>query len=127
VAPHYATQAPPGSLFRRGSPRRATGSGVASFTAAPPWMARLKRVSQMKYFHNKFIFKNCFKFRFVLSKLPQVGGKSRSEKKIAANTGLCDKHLHLGIKIERKRTELSGATFILIFLYESKYKNIGNK
>jgi hypothetical protein len=70
VAPHYASRAPPGSMCRRGSPSRATQSGVARMSAAPPWTARQKRVSQMKYFRNKFIFKNCFKFRFVLSKSP---------------------------------------------------------
>jgi hypothetical protein len=48
-------------------------SGVVRMTAAPLCMARQKRVSQMKYFRNKFIFKICFKFRFVLSKLPASG------------------------------------------------------
>jgi hypothetical protein len=41
------------------------------------------------------------------------------------NVSLCD----LGIKTRRKRTKLSGATFIFIFLCESRneYRNYGNK
>jgi hypothetical protein len=41
------------------------------------------------------------------------------------NVSLCD----LGIKTRWKRTELSGATFIFIFLCESRneYENFGNK
>jgi hypothetical protein len=36
---------------------------------------------------------------------------------------------HVGMKTERKRTELNGATFVFIFLCGSRneYKNTGNK
>jgi hypothetical protein len=45
-------------------------NGVACMLAAPPRTARQKRVSPVKFFHQRFIFKICLKFKLFLFKLP---------------------------------------------------------
>jgi hypothetical protein len=59
-----------GPLCLRGSHCRATGSGVARFTAAPPRTARQKRVIRMNFFRRWFIIWIHFKFGLFLFKSP---------------------------------------------------------
>jgi hypothetical protein len=68
VAPHLPGRGP---LSLRGSQCRATGSGAAPRSAAPPWTARQKRVSPVNFFCQRFIFYICFKFGLFLSKSPR--------------------------------------------------------
>jgi hypothetical protein len=67
VAPHLPGRAP---LSRRGSMCCATESGAAPPSVTPPWMARPKRVIQVKLFRRWFIIYDCIKFRLILSKSP---------------------------------------------------------
>jgi hypothetical protein len=78
VALHLPRRAP---LSLRGSHCRATGSSAVPSSAAPPWMARLKRVILVKLFRRWFIFYDCIKFRLILSKSPDSGNKGCCDRK----------------------------------------------
>jgi hypothetical protein len=61
------------ALTERGPPCRrvsmcgATTGGAAHSSAAPPWTARQKRVTLVKFFRQRFIIYICFTFRLFLS------------------------------------------------------------
>jgi hypothetical protein len=70
ATPSGAAQPDAGPTYSAWQLSRATTDGAAALCAAPSQLARQKRVIQVNFFDEKFIFKNCLNFGLFLFKSP---------------------------------------------------------